>query len=277
MGRRGPGGGAVSDRDKPEGQVLRGGASNRGAVVRFGDRVRRPRSPNSATVHRLLRHLHDVGFTGAPTLRDADDDYEWLDYIDGEVAPSPPQPWCFDDAVLASVGQLLAGFHRAVSGFVLEPHDVWGHQVPSRWSGSRVCHGDVVRSNVIMRNRRAWALIDFDLCAPAQPVWEVACAARHWILLRGEGPEGPADAVRVTAHRLAVFVDAFGLSHQGRELLIDAVLDAEALQLTMLKSWVEQGNPVYVQICNDGAPARIAQRVKWVTAHRELLTTAVMS
>jgi hypothetical protein len=79
----------------------------------------------------------------------------------------------------------------------------------------------------------------------------------------------------VTAHRLRVFVDAFGLIASDREELVDAVLDAEELQLEMLRGWVAQGKPVYERIWQDGGPERIAQRVAWISLHRRLLTDVI--
>jgi hypothetical protein len=44
--------------------LLPGGFVN--AVVRVGDTVRRPPSPNAGFVHDLLVHLERSGWTGAP-------------------------------------------------------------------------------------------------------------------------------------------------------------------------------------------------------------------
>lgn len=45
-------------------QLLPGGFVN--AVIRVGDTVRRPPSPNAGFVHDLLVHLERSGWTGAP-------------------------------------------------------------------------------------------------------------------------------------------------------------------------------------------------------------------
>jgi hypothetical protein len=127
----------------------------------------------------------------------------------------------------------------------------------------------------VFRDREPVALIDFDLVAPSSPVWEVGCAVRHWIPLRGEGPEGPDAAPAVTAAKLRAFALAYGLVAADRARLLDAVLDAEDLQLALLRRWVEEGSEVYRQIWAAGAPDRIGQRVEWITRHRSTLAAAL--
>ncbi|WP_244891692.1 aminoglycoside phosphotransferase family protein [Micromonospora yangpuensis] len=55
-------------------------------VRRHGDVVHRPASPAAPAIHRLLRHLHDHGFHGAPEPRGFDiEGNEILTFLDGEV------------------------------------------------------------------------------------------------------------------------------------------------------------------------------------------------
>ena len=72
-------------------EVLRGGVANAGEVVRVGDDVLRPAPSNSATIHRLLRHLRRSGVAIAPEPRSLDDGRERLRFIPGDV-PIPPYP-----------------------------------------------------------------------------------------------------------------------------------------------------------------------------------------
>ncbi len=71
--------------------LLEGGTANRGLVVRIGDTVRRPQRPTSPATHALLRHLADVGFTGAPRFLGVDEHgREVLSFLPGEVSNYPP-------------------------------------------------------------------------------------------------------------------------------------------------------------------------------------------
>src|SRR4029077_12823648 len=92
-------------------EVLRGGVAKVGEVVRVGDDVLRPAPSNSATIHRLLRHLVDGGIGIAPEPRALADGREKLGFIRGDV-PVPPYPdWAQSDQALASITALIRALH----------------------------------------------------------------------------------------------------------------------------------------------------------------------
>src|SRR5262245_59706370 len=94
-------------------EVLHGGVANAGQVVRVGDDVLRPAPSNSATIHRLLRHLVDRGIGIAPEPRAVADGRERLGFIPGDV-PVPPYPdWAQSDQSLAWITALIRGLHDA--------------------------------------------------------------------------------------------------------------------------------------------------------------------
>ena len=102
--------------------LLIGGTANRGQVVRVGDTVRRPQRRTSPATHALLRHLADVGFTGAPRFLGIDElDREVLSYVPGTAITPPFPDWALTDEALASVAALLLSYHRAVETFDSNP------------------------------------------------------------------------------------------------------------------------------------------------------------
>jgi len=165
---------------------LHGGTANRGRVVRLGSTVHRPRGPYSAAVHALLRHLEGSGFTGAPRLIGSYDETEVLGYIEGTAAHDPVPDWAVTDDALRSVAALLSEYHRYARTFVPQHELSWQRPVPLRWRGSLVTHNDPNPANVVFRDGRAVALIDFDLAAPGSVAWELAVAACFWAPLRDE-------------------------------------------------------------------------------------------
>jgi Phosphotransferase enzyme family len=172
--------------ERGEVEVLVGGTANRGQVVRVGDTVRRPRRPTSPATHALLRHLADVGFDGAPRFLGVDDlGREVLSYVPGTAITPPYPPWALTDEALVSVAHLLHAYHEAVSTFDPTPH-AWPLSPPAPFAGELISHNDVNLDNVVFREGRAVALIDFDLASPGSRVWDVACAARLWVPLRPE-------------------------------------------------------------------------------------------
>ena len=91
-----------------EGETPLSGGRSRAPVVRVGETVRRDLHANSAYVHALLRHLEDVGFTGAPRLLGIDEQRrEILSFIAGEV-PHDSDEIPLSGARLASAARLIA-------------------------------------------------------------------------------------------------------------------------------------------------------------------------
>ena len=101
-------------------EVLRGGYTNAGRVLRIGDTVRRPWRATSPATGALLEHLERVGFDGAPRFLGADaEGRETLSYIAGDAAIEPHPAWALSDEALVSVASLLRALPRR--GGVLRP------------------------------------------------------------------------------------------------------------------------------------------------------------
>ena len=78
------------------------------------------------------------------------------------------------------------------------------------FAGELVSHNDPNLDNIVFRDGRAVALIDFDLASPGSRVWDVACAARLWAPLRPDRYIDDARRGRALA-RFRLFVDSYGL------------------------------------------------------------------
>src|ERR1700722_9427070 len=149
----------------PGGQPLSGGTAHRGRVVRVGDTVVRPAAPCWPATHALLRHLAAAGFSGAPRVLTAGPVTETLTYIAGGAAVPPLTADVLTDGALVSVADLLRRYHGAAASF--DPSGfAWPRPVPARYRAGLVSHNDVYPANVVFRDGRAVALIDFDLAGP---------------------------------------------------------------------------------------------------------------
>src|SRR4051795_10805607 len=238
-------------------ELLTGGITNRGLVVRVGDTVRRPQRPTSAATHALLRHLADVGFPGAPRFLGVDRaGREVLSYIPG-TAITPPYPaWALTDEALVSVATLLRAYHRAVSAFDPGPH-AWPASPPAPFAGELISHNDGNLDNVVFRDGRAVALIDFDLASPGSRVWDVACAARLWAPLR---PERYIDDARRgrALDRFRLFADSYGLTDRDREELVTAVRLNHEWSYAIVGTGAAQGHDGFTDYWVGGAMQRAA-------------------
>ena len=148
--------------------------------VRVGDTVRRPAGSSRVAVRDLLLHLESVGFDGAPRYLGIDDQgREVLTWIDGQV-PLPPYPaWAMTDTALADLGLLLRGLHEATATFRATTED-WSSQWADPIGGPLICHFDLYPENVVFRDGRVVALIDFAMAAPGRPLWDLSIAAEVW-------------------------------------------------------------------------------------------------
>ena len=108
-----------------------------------------------------------------------------LSYIDGEVGIPPYPEWTTSEELLISVAALQRRLHDSASSFVVSDTAVWQRaNLPEPGPGAIVCHNDLCIENVVTRHGQAVAFIDFDFAAPADPIVDIAIAARHWIPVR---------------------------------------------------------------------------------------------
>ena len=198
--------------------------ANRGQVVRVGDTVRRPRRSTSPAAHALLLHLESVGFDGAPRLLGVDPQgREVLGYIPGSTVVPPYPEWAMTDEALVSVAGLLRDYHRG-RGRLRSRALCLAASPPEAFAGELVSHNDPNLDNVVFRDGRAVALIDFDLASPGSRLWDVACAARLWAPLRPDAFVHDSRRGRAF-ERLRLFVDSYGLDDADRGRVAAAALE----------------------------------------------------
>lgn len=257
-------------------EPLAGGVDNAGAVVRVGDTVRRPGGPAATQVRLFLTHLDKTGFAGAPRFRGLDQQgREVLDYLDGDVAVTPFPDWVADESLLVSIAHLQAELHRAAAGFQLPEGLTWPTRpLPPGAQGDLVCHADLCLENVVVRDGRAAAFIDFDLATPADPLFDIAIAARHWIPLRDPADIADARASTDLIARFHLFAEAHHLDAAQRTRVIGflPVFLDNALRSTRRRA--EAGHPGFARMWADGYEAMNLRSQTWLAGHTCDLTTA---
>ena len=255
--------------------TLVGGLANHGQVVRIGDTVRRPQRPTSPATHALLRHLADAGFTGAPRFLGIDEQgREVLSYVPG-TAITPPYPaWALTDEALVSVADLLRDYHRAVSTFDPTSH-VWPPSPPFPFAGELISHNDLNLDNIVFRNGRAAALIDFDLASPGCQVWDVAGAARLWAPLRPDRYIDDARRGRAMA-RLRLFVDSYGLADADRGRLVSAVLQNHDWSYDIVGVAAANGHAAFSRYWANGAMERAQSTRQWYLDNADALREVLL-
>ena len=254
-------------------ELLPGGVANAGAVVRVGAHVLRPSNPHTPTIHALFRYVRDRGFSGVPEpVGVGPDGRERLVFIEGEV-PRPPFPeWSQTDECLSSTAALLRDFHEAAAGFVVEPWMTWNPELADPEGGPVFCHNDVCVENVVYRDGRAVALIDFDFAAVGRPLYDLAQLATMCVPL--DTPEDAAVWGRRNLdpfRRLRLVADAYGLPPD-REPFLQVLGESIASGGKFVERRVQAGEPAFVEMWNKmGGRARYERRCHWFEANRDRL------
>lgn len=207
-------------------EVWGSGAQPSKARMRAGV-VYREAGPWSSTVLALLRHLEQEGFAGSPRVVGsgfAGDGREMVSFVRG----ASPQPHAWSEDAVAGVGTLLRGLHAATATFIPPAEACWrawfGRQLP----GSRpvIGHCDTGPWNIIAREGRPAALIDFEFAGPVDAVQELAQAA--WLNAQlhdddvAEQHGLPDLAAR--ARQLRLILDGYGLPAAQRGDFIDKMI-----------------------------------------------------
>jgi len=203
-------------------QGLVGGTANRGLVIRVGETVLRPAAPCRRATHALLGHLAAVGFDGAPRVLAAGPFTETLTYIDGHAAVPPLAEDTLTDSALVSVADLVRRYHLAAASFDPAGYQ-WPRPIPARFRTGLVSHNDVHPANLVFRDGRAVALIDFDLAGPGSAIWDFAAAARYWAPLQDEQDITDSRQGRAL-ERFRIFLHASGLRRADRRRVAEAVV-----------------------------------------------------
>jgi hypothetical protein len=251
---------------------LPGGTANRGLVIRVGDTVRRPAAPCWPATHALLAHLHSVGFDGAPRVLAAGPANELLTYVHGRAAVPPLPAEMLTDGALISVAELLRSYHRAVRSF--DPAGYrWPRPIPRRFRTGLVSHNDVHPANVIFRDGRSVALIDFDLAGPGSATWDLASTARNWAPLADE--QDVPDGLQGRAlERFRIFLDACQLTRAERLRVAEAIVPNHDWTYAIVTDAVGAGHQGFADHWSRVAEP-VARARRWSLRHqRDLLAAA---
>jgi aminoglycoside phosphotransferase (APT) family kinase protein len=195
-------------------------------------------------VHKLLRHLHEVGFEGAPRPLGLDGDIEILGFVHGGEATH-------SEDELTRVGALIRAFHEASRSFVAPAAARWQFMVGAPREGSVICHNDLSPDNTVYEPRGVpRAFIDWDLAAPAPPLWDFAWAAYRFVPLYDDATcERLGYPAGRQAERLRILSDSYGLEE--REALVSAVCERIRVLYETARVWGEAGRPGWRDVWRD--------------------------
>jgi aminoglycoside phosphotransferase (APT) family kinase protein len=256
-------------------QPLVGGLQARNAPVRVGDTVRRVGGASAPAVRELLLHLEAVGFDAAPRHLGTDrQGREVLSWIDGDV-PLPPYPrWARTDRALTDLGALVRRLHEATASF--PPGEGWATDWADPRGGPVICHNDLFPENVVFRDGRIVALIDFAMAAPGRPLWDVAIAAEIWCPLSEPARRDQGARDLDSTARLGVLARGYGLAPGSAAELVDIVIEERAQAIGNVRAEIAAGNASWIASwAAAGGDDRATADDRWIAANRDRLVAAV--
>ena len=258
-------------------EELHGGVANAGAVIREGAFVLRPGNEHSTSILQFLSELEVAGFAAAPIPVGLEPDgRERLRYIPGDVAIPPYPDWVQADDALTSVAVLLRSMHDA-SERIDTTAMTWGSDMADSAGGPVVCHNDVCLENVVFRDGRAVAFLDFDFAALGRRTFDLAAFARmcvpvdddvsstHWGWLASDRPR-----------RLRLVCDAYGLVAEERSEVLCCLDGSIERGGEFVRRRANAGEPGFVRMWAEiGGMERFDRRRRWWAANRTSFEAAL--
>jgi hypothetical protein len=262
---------------EPNEQVLHGGVANAGAVVRVGSHVLRPSNEHSASILKFLSELEASGFGVAPVpVGPQTVGRERLRFIPGDVALPPYPEWAQTDDSLASIAKLIRALHDA-SVNVAVADMTWSSEMADPEGGPVICHNNVCLENVVFRDGRAVALLDFDFAPPGRRTFDLAAFARMCVPVD--------DDVNSTKlgwrssdrpGRLRLVCDAYGPDARGRAEVLHSLDMSIARGGEFVRRRAEAGEPGFVQMWAEiGGMERFDRRRRWWATARTSFDAAL--
>ncbi|HEY5185001.1 MAG TPA: phosphotransferase [Actinomycetes bacterium] len=206
-----------------------------------------------------------------------------LTFIEGDVATRPWPEWVADLDRAISVAVLLRALDDVLVGWGLPADGIVPELSPAGIpeaigpGPTFIGHRDVTPENVVFREGRAVALIDFDMLKPSSRVDEVCNLLLWWApLMPPEDREAvlrDEDAIA----RAAQLVDAYGLAPHDRARVAEVALNSADRTWFLMRARASRFAGGWQRMWDEGAGDRINRRRDWLADNRDALHTAVTS
>jgi hypothetical protein len=206
---------------------------------------------------------------------------EALTYVEGEVAGRPRPSWIADEERALSVARLLRAYHDAVEGFGI-PQNLPTPLEPAGLpdlddTPELVGHQDVTPENVVFREGRAYALIDFDMLRPVSRAAEVVNLMLWWAPFGDDADLDPELRGLDQPRRCRLLADAYGLPDPDRGRLMDLAIRRDQRTWHTMKYRAETLGGGWQRMWSEGVGDHIRRRQIWLDRYADPITTALLS
>lgn len=253
---------------------ISGGRLNRGRLVRLGDFVLRP-ADEDPSIELLMVEVGKV-FVGIPKTfgRDSQGRLK-VEWIEGECAESFEEDEDESKIRLLSIGALLRGLHDSTAKIAsqnlatlrasLDPSGV--HEV--------ICHGDAGPGNIVFREGKAFALIDWEMSAPGRRSWDLATALRYWAPFRNPANKKPAELLLDPMQRSEWIMEGYSASRELRRETVKLLPLNQKTQAGYVIARIKaRGESVFEEWVAKGGIRRLELDEAWLSGESERLLEA---
>jgi thiamine kinase-like enzyme len=229
-------------------------------------------------VRALLLHLEDVGFDGAPRYLGVDDQgRDVVSYIHGDVPLQPYPAWSMTEQAIVDLAHLTRRLHEATATMDQRGVDGWADFWGDPLGGPVICHNDLFPENVVFRDGRVVALIDFDMAAPGRDFWDVAIAGQEWAPLHAPDARISHSSHLDAVTRFGRFARAYGVQPDQAAELVDVVFTERAHSIAHIRDEIAAGYPSWIEYWRDTDGDERARRDDaWLEEQRAHLIAAVV-
>lgn len=193
-----------------------------------------------------------------------------LTFVDGVAGGDDMAERLWSDECLMAVARLVRRFHHASAGFVPPSGARWRRLPGAPATGPLVCHNDLAPYNTIYRDGRPVAFIDWDVAAPAPPLWDIAHAVWRFV---GITHAAAAADVPALAARTRLFCDAYELVD--RSSLLDTVLARQHALRATIREFAEAGDPAFAAMWGTDHSERPLRDAEFLKRHRRVFARAL--
>lgn len=249
-------------------ELLTGG--NVSNVYRSGDTVRREQKPESAKVHKLLKHLEMKGYSHAPVFLGIDEKgREILSFIEGEAGHYPLKEYMWSNDVLRGIGKMLRLYHDAVSDF---PMEGWQSIDNTPEPFEVLCHNDFAIYNIIFDQKKPAGIIDFDVAGPGPRLWDMAYTLYTCVPLSRTYYTEAGEAVHYDSRehadrikeRIQLFFESYGMEKEGYLEMV--LLRLEGIGKT-IKRKAGEGDRAFQKMIEEGHLEHYQKDIEFIREH----------
>jgi aminoglycoside phosphotransferase (APT) family kinase protein len=140
-----------------------------------------------------------------------------------------------------------------------------------------VGHQDITPENVVFRDGRAYALIDFDLARPVSRARELVNLMLWWAPFGADEDLDPELRGLDQARRSRLIADAYRAEQSDRLKVMDLAIALNERAWHVMKYRAETLGGGWQRMWDEGVGDKIKSRQTWLEKHADSLTTALLT